>query len=280
MVALRLNIISQVSAGELSVVHPSFRIISTASKSLPLKDWLLDEYANMFFPVPSQPMDQKEESHILALTGCSPDIVDTLISFADKYRQSMSADNILKNRKLGTRTLVRIARRLATFPQDDDLNAIISRSLLAEFLPAVERMNLETLLDESKIHKQTTLVCRHSALNYNSLTGYMIQFNPNLVIEKDYLLFSRSASNGQNGTQTRIPRFEASQDIKGVASHVPHMDHFYDNSLQTGMMRDLAIDLEILGEHVVLLGNQVCPPQPTGTRPILIWPSLLGCWEE
>ena len=38
---------------------------------------------------------------------------------------------------------------------------------------------------------------------------------------------------------------------------MPHMDHFYDNSLQTGLMRDLAIDLELLCEHVVLLGNQV-----------------------
>lgn len=36
------------------------------------------------------------------------------------------------------------------------------------------------------------------------------------------------------------------------------MEHFYDNSLQTGLMRDLAIDLEVLGEHLVLLGNQVC----------------------
>lgn len=35
------------------------------------------------------------------------------------------------------------------------------------------------------------------------------------------------------------------------------MDHFYDNSLQTGLMRDLVIDLEVLGEHLVLLGNQV-----------------------
>lgn len=40
-------------------------------------------------------------------------------------------------------------------------------------------------------------------------------------------------------------------------SHIPHMDHFYDNSLQTGLMRDLVIDLEMLGEHLVLLGNQV-----------------------
>lgn len=35
------------------------------------------------------------------------------------------------------------------------------------------------------------------------------------------------------------------------------MDHFYDNSLQSGLMRDMAVDLEILGEHLVLLGNQV-----------------------
>jgi hypothetical protein len=47
------------------------------------------------------------------------------------------------------------------------------------------------------------------------------------------------------------------QDPEGVASLVPHMDHFYNNSLQTGLMRDMAGDLEVLGEHLVLLGNQV-----------------------
>jgi len=35
------------------------------------------------------------------------------------------------------------------------------------------------------------------------------------------------------------------------------MDHFYDNSIQSAQMRDIAIDFEILGEHLVLLGNQV-----------------------
>jgi hypothetical protein len=56
---------------------------------------------------------------------------------------------------------------------------------------------------------------------------------------------------------TSIPRFSSSLDPDGVASHVPHVDHFYDNSLQTGLMCDLTIDLELLGEHLVLLGNQV-----------------------
>lgn len=54
-----------------------------------------------------------------------------------------------------------------------------------------------------------------------------------------------------------IPCFDAAVDIEGTASHVPHMDHFYDNSIQTAIMRDIAIDLEVLGEHLVLLGNQV-----------------------
>jgi von Willebrand factor A domain-containing protein 8 len=112
----------------------------------------------MFFPVLSQPMEPEEESSILLETGCSPEAIKMLLLFADKYRQSISSDSVQKNRKLGTRSLVRIARRLALFPQDD-LNAIIGRSLLTEFLPAVERMNLDTLLLDSGIKRRVQAVC-------------------------------------------------------------------------------------------------------------------------
>lgn len=72
------------------------------------------------------------------------------------------------------------------------------------------------------------------------------------------MLFFPEASDPFNKTEAvLIPRFDSSQDPEGVVSHVPYMDHFYDNSLQTGLMRDAAIDLEILHEHLVLLGNQV-----------------------
>ena len=60
-----------------------------------------------------------------------------------------------------------------------------------------------------------------------------------------------------NHHATLIPRFNPDEDKEGAAAHVPHMDHFYENGLQTGLMRDLAVDLELLGEHLVLLGNQV-----------------------
>lgn len=60
------------------------------------------------------------------------------------------------------------------------------------------------------------------------------------------------------------------------------MDHFYDNSLQTGLMRDLAVDIEVLGEHLVLLGNQVSGR----TRPMVYCQRFMhslcyiGSWEE
>jgi hypothetical protein len=146
------------------VTDPSFRIIATASKSLPPKDWLFDEHANMFFAVPSQPMDAAEEAAILLETGSPQAMVDTLLRFAGKYRRNMSSETAQKSRKLGTRSLVRIARRFSRFPSDLDLHTVISRSLLAEFLPASEQMSLNSLLDESGIRKRVTLVISHSAM--------------------------------------------------------------------------------------------------------------------
>lgn len=72
----------------------------------------------------------------------------------------------------------------------------------------------------------------------------------------DALIFPKYNTSGTDGSVS-ITCFDRSKDLDGVASLVPHMDNFYDNSLQSGLMRELAIDLEILGEHPVLLGNQV-----------------------
>ncbi|KAF9530652.1 AAA domain-containing protein [Crepidotus variabilis] len=229
----------ELNAGSLTIAHPSFRIISTASKSLPLKDWLSDEHANMFFPVPCQPMDVAEERSILASTTCPSEFIDILLRFADKYRKSISSDNVVKNRKLGTRTMVRIARKIALYPDEIDIRNLIEQVLLAEFLPAAERMSLDTLLDESDILKKTPA------------------FNPSPIISGNNLVFPASTGTDDKlRSSTLIPLFKMAEDLEGVASHVPQMDHFYDNSLQTGMMRDIAVDLTLLGEHVVLLGNQ------------------------
>ena len=75
------------------------------------------------------------------------------------------------------------------------------------------------------------------------------------------LLFPEPSDTTGAAKAVLIPRFDATEDPEGVISYVPHMDHFYDNSLQTALMRDLVIDFELLGEHLVLLGNQVECPQ-------------------
>lgn len=201
-------------------------------------------------------MDLHEESDILLATGCPKELVDTLLRFAEKYRQSISADNVLKSRRLGTRSLVRIARKLAMFPKSFDLNFILSQSLLAEFLPAMERLNLNTLLEDSNICGRSAIVCTTFIFELSWTDFSLSQFNPSPYVEKDKLVFPPPSSSGEQTYPTIIPKFSVSEDPAGVSSHVPHMDHFYDNSLQTGLMRDLAIDLELLREHVVLLGNQ------------------------
>lgn len=55
-----------------------------------------------------------------------------------------------------------------------------------------------------------------------------------------------------------IPIFtsRAAADADSNALIPTSVDDFYDNSSQNGLMRDLAIDLFALDDHVVLLGNQ------------------------
>ena len=162
----------------MSISHPSFRIVSTASKSIPLRDWPSAEHANMFFPVLTFPMDSEEESALLLSTGCPKSVVSTLIRFAIKYRESMpnsdanaqrnvggGGSGIMKNRKLGTRSLLRIAKRIAVVPWDDDLYMLIRRAVLADFLPPTEKMALDTLFTEVDVIPRADSVSVSSLLD-------------------------------------------------------------------------------------------------------------------
>ena len=94
-------------------------------------------------------------------------------------------------------------------------------------------------------------------LYFEGLTKFPLKLYGNPILTDTSLIFPHTNGNGHDATtQTVIHRFDKSRDPEGVESHVPHMDHFYDNHLQSGLMRDLALDLEVLGENVILLGNQ------------------------
>ncbi|GJJ14791.1 hypothetical protein Clacol_009059 [Clathrus columnatus] len=226
----------EIKEGELSVAHSSFRVIATASRSLPHEDWLTEEHATMFLTIPSQPMDIFEEFQILSNTGASENHIRALLKFAESYRNTMTIGTGKGNRKLGTRTLYRIAKRLAAFHWDDDLHAILTRVLLADFLPVTERLNLDNLFSECQIRQQNTPY-----------------YGPPRITDT-HLAFDIYKHSGEFSVQ--IPFFDPTQDPEGVPTLVPFVEHFYDNSLQTGLMKDIAVDLEILKDHVVLLGNQ------------------------
>jgi von Willebrand factor A domain-containing protein 8 len=134
-------------------ISPAFRSIATGSRTLPLKDWLTDEHANTFFTIPSLVMDRKEERKVLEIR--SPDapssVLDVLLDFADKYRRATSADTVLRSVKLGTRSLIRLARQIVASPDPSDLKDPIRRNLLAECLPITERMVLEEIFAECNI---------------------------------------------------------------------------------------------------------------------------------
>jgi von Willebrand factor A domain-containing protein 8 len=162
----------------LTNCDPSFRIITTASRSLPLRDWLTDEHANMFGAFPSLPMSPSEELEILLDTGCKKVTAVKILEFAASYRESMNASTreranrrsddggLQKNRRLGTRALVRIAQRCAHYPWDEDLYTLFARTLLIEFLPVAERNNVENLLKECGIVKQLELVILSTQLMF------------------------------------------------------------------------------------------------------------------
>lgn len=141
--------IYQETAEILSHVSPSFRIIATSSKASPPKEWLTEELASNFISLPSIAMGLDEEKHILLATGCPKPLVDKLETFARAYRRANSAPGS-KSRRLGTASLVRVAERLARYP-NEGLRSLLERTLLSAFLPATFRGELGALFEETDI---------------------------------------------------------------------------------------------------------------------------------
>ena len=116
--------------------------------------------------------------------------------------------------------------------------------------------------------------------------NFTVKYYPPPVLNDGVLEFAPPSETTSFGTSSpnshapvSIPCFDAASDPEGAASYVPHMSHFYDNSLQTCLMRDLAIDMEVLGEHLVLLGNQVTVYSAMYAAAHIIRPRE-GCGEE
>lgn len=89
-------------------------------------------------------MNLAEERSLLVATGCPTHLVDLMETFAIQYR-AITSNVGSKARKLGTKSLLRMAKRLARFPHED-LRTMLERALLVQFLPITEKDQIEDLM--------------------------------------------------------------------------------------------------------------------------------------
>lgn len=128
----------------LDSIHPSFRLITSSSKSVPVTQWLTEELTSNLLSLPTTPMNLAEERSLLVATGCPTHLVDLMETFAIQYR-AITSNVGSKARKLGTKSLLRMAKRLARFPHED-LRTMLERALLVQFLPITEKDQIEDLM--------------------------------------------------------------------------------------------------------------------------------------
>lgn len=102
-------------------------------------------------------MDVLEEETILSGTGCDPLIIKDIIGLAQLYRSQVINDDVTKGRKLGTRTLLRIARHMARIPTDF-LTDLFNKALHIAFLPALERTKVEDLYSQANLNRRPPTV--------------------------------------------------------------------------------------------------------------------------
>ncbi|GAA5899817.1 uncharacterized protein JCM6883_005995 [Sporobolomyces salmoneus] len=224
---------SDSNSNVLEKIHPSFRIITTSSKSTPPNEWLSEELTSNLVSLPSAPMSIDEERHLLLQTGCPRSLVDLMETFATKYRILTSIPGN-KSRRLGTGSLIRIAKRLALHPEED-LRGMLERTLLVAFLPVIEQEQVRELMTECGV------------------TNSPVQVHPPVAVEGASLVFVSKTLEGKE-TRYEIKQYVAHGDPENL-SLVPQMDVYLDNQNQTLLMRDIAVDLD-MKEHVLLLGNQ------------------------
>jgi hypothetical protein len=234
----------EIGEGTLTSINPAFRLICTASA--PRADWLNEEASALFSFVAPMPMSAAEELKVIvARSGAEPAALSQLMDFAGRYR-ALAADPALgldASRRLGTRSLIRVATRLARH-SSTDLHDTLARTLLIEFLPRTTSTLVQTALAESDLRKRGA----EGAFQY---TPPELLSDPE--VQDGHLLFRNMNGTG-DAAVTRIPLYDAAALDPAGVSQIPTMAHFYNNPAQSLMLRDIGLDL--LSNDVLLMGNQ------------------------
>ncbi|EGF99746.1 Hypothetical protein MELLADRAFT_94123 [Melampsora larici-populina 98AG31] len=238
----------------VSVVNPSFRVICTATKSGMgtshsgrAPEWMTnDELGNITMMIEMIGLRWEEEVELTKNIGINETLLNKLSVFVKAYRDLSSQGG--KFRRLGTRGLLRICKRLGCFPEEEwDLGRTLKRILLVEFLPKTERMDFESCLELAEI-------------KIGEEWDYL---PPILSSDQRYLIFPSAQnlllSSKDHHQDLRLKECQIERESKNDKEDnglVPQMSWFFENREQNGLIRDIGIDLMLMGNHLVLLGNQ------------------------
>ncbi|WFD27940.1 hypothetical protein MNAN1_002948 [Malassezia nana] len=230
--------------GRVCRLPPNVRVIASAPK---VGDWLTESLASMMAVVGAPPMSHAEERAIVEQRSSiqASAQLDRLFAFAHEYRAQASDANVglHKGRRLGTRQLIRLARRLARWP-DEDLYALLMRNQLCEFLPRTVR---------DVVHE---MLVRHGIVPHGFEGAF--QYIPPLQLappQIDGATLRFVDTKGRD--RLALPRYAWRDKDPEGASLIPQAHgSFFHNAQQTRLLYSFAQDLEVLGEHLLLMGAQ------------------------
>ncbi|PSN51375.1 von Willebrand factor A domain-containing protein 8, partial [Blattella germanica] len=208
-------------------IHPAFRIIALAEPpqlGTFTGQWLSAELLSLFLFHEMRPLGLKEEVHIVkSLYGQVGESLASVMKLAHKLRESEDPTLQSLAGSLSTRQLLRIARRMASYPSDNP-EAVIQRACLARFLPTLARQALDKVLSDADI----------STIPQSS--------EPNSKVCE------------VQGNSVRIGNTVAPRYQTAASSKVPDV-LFFDVPQHILVLEWLLQDFS-LGEHLLLVGNQ------------------------
>uniref|UniRef100_A0A8C9Z2I1 von Willebrand factor A domain-containing protein 8 n=1 Tax=Sander lucioperca TaxID=283035 RepID=A0A8C9Z2I1_SANLU len=215
-------------------IHPSFRVLALAeppvvgasTNSSRGQQWLGPELLTMFLYHTVSPMARAEEMKLIQ--GLTPNVpkeaAEQLLHLTHSLRKTNDATAQSLASSLSTRQLLRICRRLSQYPEESIAHAV-NKACLSRFLPSLARASLDKSLANCSI-PDTPDPAEHTR-----------DFSCSV---KDGVLTIGSVS---------APVYDANEKMK-----VPDV-LFYDNLQHMMVMEDMLKDF-LLGEHLLLVGNQ------------------------
>lgn len=210
----------------IRLIHPAFRLFALAEPptvGTAKGQWLSPEILSMFMFHEMRALSQKEEAEVLTqMTGTYGDVLEDILRVTHKLRSSEDASLRSIATNMSTRQLLRIARRLQKFPNENAYTSI-NKACLSRFLPALAKESLETLVEKLGIDKSKAVLNQDITCE----------------VKDDVLTIGKTSAKLYNPeTRGKVPE-----------------TLFYDTPQNLTLMEAMLQDF-LLGEHLLLVGNQ------------------------